>query len=165
MSKVNWLEGKKYDTGKLRIDLIPAQALEELAAVYTYGANKYADHNWRRGIKWSRVFGAMMRHLWAFWRGEDLDEESGLPHLAHAAFGCFALLEYRRTRRDFDDRYRDDEVTTTPTPPVFYTVNPKFYELQDSCQAPSYTGGLNQQMASDTPMGPTTFTIEGLDKL
>ena len=46
-------EGTKHDQGKLRYDLISAVGMEELAKVYTYGAKKYADHNWRKGIKWS----------------------------------------------------------------------------------------------------------------
>lgn len=97
-------EGVKYDDGKLRFDLIPAFALEQLAAIYTMGAAKYADRNWEKGIKYSRVFAAIMRHLWAFWRGETIDSESGLPHVAHAAWGCFALLQYLSTCPEFDDR-------------------------------------------------------------
>ena len=99
-------EGMKYDGDKLRFDLIPPEPLERLAEVYTMGAAKYEDRNWEKGIKWGRVFGAIMRHMWAWWKGEDVDPESGLPHLAHAAWGCFALLEYRNTRRDFDDRVK-----------------------------------------------------------
>lgn len=97
-------EGVKYDGEKLRFDLIPAYPLETLADVYTRGAIKYEDRNWEKGMKWSRIFAAIMRHLWAFWRGEDIDKESGQPHVAHAAWGCFALLEYMRVKREFDDR-------------------------------------------------------------
>jgi hypothetical protein len=104
-------EGAKYDGGKLRFDLIPPDALESLAMVYTMGAAKYADRNWEKGIKFSRVFGAIMRHLWAFWKGETTDKESGLPHPAHAAWGCFALLHYLEHKKEFDDRPR---VNLTP---------------------------------------------------
>lgn len=97
--------GRKDDNGKLRFDLIPVGPLEELANVYTFGASKYADHNWRKGIVYSRIFSAIMRHMWAFWRGEDKDKESGLPHLVHAAWGCFTLLEFLKSRPDLDDRY------------------------------------------------------------
>ena len=96
--------GRKDDQGKLRFDLLPVRPLESVASIYTYGAGKYDDNNWRDGIQWGRVFGATMRHLWAFWRGEDLDDESGLPHLAHAAFGCLTLLEFMETHRELDDR-------------------------------------------------------------
>lgn len=94
----------KLDDGKARYDLIPAAALDELVAVYTMGAAKYSDRNWERGMRWGRVFAAVMRHLWAWWRGQDRDGESGLSHLAHAAWGCFALIEYGRTHPELDDR-------------------------------------------------------------
>lgn len=97
--------GLKYDGGKTRYDLLPHGPLEALAKTYTFGAKKYTDHNWRKGIAWSRVFGAVMRHMWAFWRGEDIDKESGLPHVAHAAWGCFALLEYMQEHPELDDRF------------------------------------------------------------
>lgn len=99
-------EGVKHDADKARYDLIPAYPLDELVKVYTFGATKYADHNWRKGLAWSRVFAAIMRHLWAFWRGEDNDPETGLPHPVHAAWGCFTLIEYMRFNTEGDDRYR-----------------------------------------------------------
>lgn len=98
------VEGVKYDKDKARYDLIPPHVLDALADVYTMGAVKYADRNWEKGMAWGRIFSAINRHLWAFWSGEDIDKESGLPHTVHAAWGCFALTEYLRTRRAFDDR-------------------------------------------------------------
>lgn len=107
------IEGVKYDGGKLRYDLIPADALEELAAIYTMGAGKYEDHNWRKGMSWSRVFAALMRHAWAWFRGEDIDPESGLSHLAHAAWNCFTLINYAKTRPEFDNRIKNDGIEDT----------------------------------------------------
>lgn len=104
--QLQFRKGCKFDLGKSRYDLIPPNPLEELARVYTYGAKKYDDNNWRKGLKWGRVFGAIMRHLWRFWWGEDFDKESGLPHLSHAAWGCFTLLEYMITHKELDDRIK-----------------------------------------------------------
>jgi len=98
------MEGNKYDIGKERFDLLPPMPLFELVKVYTYGAAKYGDRNWEEGMDWGRVFAAVQRHLGKFWNGEELDEESGLPHLAHAAWGCLALLEYNKTHKKLDDR-------------------------------------------------------------
>lgn len=95
---------RKDDDGKARFDLIPAVPLQSLADVYTFGARKYADRNWEKGIKWGRVFAAICRHLWSYWRGEDVDTESGMTHLAHAAWGCFTLMEFERTHKELDDR-------------------------------------------------------------
>ena len=87
-----------------RYELIPYEALAEVARVYAFGAAKYDDHNWRKGYNWSLSFGAAMRHLTAFWSGEDFDPESGLPHLAHAGFHVLALLTFMREHRQLDDR-------------------------------------------------------------
>jgi len=99
-------EGTKYDARdkKIRYDLIDAYALEELAKVFTYGATKYADRNWELGMKWSRIFGACMRHLWAFWRGEMFSKDDKLPHLAQAMWCCMVLLHYSKYKKEFDDR-------------------------------------------------------------
>jgi hypothetical protein len=97
-------EGVKYDQDKLRFDLLPIGPLNELVKVYTMGAKKYTDRNWEKGIAYGRVYAAVMRHLTAFWSGEDIDSESGLPHLAHVAWGCFALMEYLNTHPEMDDR-------------------------------------------------------------
>lgn len=105
-------EGVKYDTGKERFDLIPVGPLAEIARVYSMGAQKYEDNNWRKGIKWGRVFASTMRHLWKFWSGEERDEESGLHHLAHAAWNCITLLEYTTTHRELDDRAKGQPYAT-----------------------------------------------------
>ena len=97
-------KGIKHDQDKLRFDLFSPVALEEVAKVYTFGAKKYGDRNWEKGLKWGRVFGAIQRHLWAFWGGEDKDPETGILHLAHAAWGCLALIHYWYFKRELDNR-------------------------------------------------------------
>jgi hypothetical protein len=97
-------EGKKFDGGKLRYDLIPAKPLEAVAYVYTIGAAKYGDRNWEKGIKFGRIFAAMMRHAWAWWRGERLDPEDGQHHLAAVAWAAMCLMQLEETSPSFDDR-------------------------------------------------------------
>jgi len=94
----------RFDQSKNRLDLIPPEALWELGLVYTYGTIKYEDNNWRKGMSWSRVFGSIMRHCWKFWWGEEFDKESGLRHMAMAAWNCMTLLSYCTMNRDLDDR-------------------------------------------------------------
>lgn len=96
--------GRKDDAGKARYDLIPAEALDELARVYGIGAAKYGDHNWRKGLAWGRVFGAMMRHAWAWWRGETYDPVDGQHHLASVAWGALTLMSYEMSKSGTDDR-------------------------------------------------------------
>lgn len=97
-------EGVKHDGAKLRFDLIPAEPLQALAHVFTLGANKYGDRNWENGLKWGRVFAAMMRHAWAWWKGERNDPEDGQHHLASVAWCALVLMEYERTHPELDDR-------------------------------------------------------------
>jgi hypothetical protein len=87
-------EGTKLDAEKNRLDLLPVVAIERTGWVLTYGAQKYAPDNWRKveGWRW-RYFGALLRHLFAWKRGEKLDPESGHPHLAHAACCVLFMLE------------------------------------------------------------------------
>jgi hypothetical protein len=86
-----------------RFDLIPAEPLIELARVYGRGAKKYADDNWRKGYSWKLSFGAMMRHAWAFWKGEERDE-LGNHHLACCAWHAFTLMWYSQNNKGTDDR-------------------------------------------------------------
>ena len=97
-------EGRKDDSGKLRLDLIPVRPLFELARVYTIGAKKYADRNWEKGIKFGRVFSALLRHAWKWWWGEKYDQADGQHHLSSVAWCAFALMEYEETHPEMDDR-------------------------------------------------------------
>ena len=114
-------EAIKYDHGKLRYDLVPPEALEELVRVYSFGAAKYDQDQWRKGMSWRRVFAAIMRHTWAWMRGEDRDSESGLPHLAHAAWGCFTLLAYGKGGLGQDDRPVVNTLVVQPSPSTLFT--------------------------------------------
>lgn len=96
--------GVRFDEGKTRYDLIPADGLEALANVYTKGAVKYADRNWEKGMAWHRVFGSLMRHAWKFWRGESHDPETGCHHMAMVAWNALALFCYDNRKVGEDDR-------------------------------------------------------------
>lgn len=80
------MQGMKFDNDKLRYDLFPSEALEEITKVLTYGAKKYDDNNWRLLEGWKdRYYAACLRHLIAYRKGQEMDEESELMHLSHAA--------------------------------------------------------------------------------
>lgn len=101
------MEGTKYDEGKIPLDLWSPDALMETARVLQFGAEKYEPYNWAKGIKYSRVFSALMRHLWAWWKGQRKDPETGLHHLGHAMCCLMFLLHYEMNRRKYltyDDR-------------------------------------------------------------
>jgi hypothetical protein len=97
--------GTKHDAGKVRLDLLPYESLEEIGKVLTFGASKYDDHNWRGGMAWSRLLGALLRHIFAWASGQDKDPETGLSHLAHAGCCIVFLLSYEKLGAGEDDRY------------------------------------------------------------
>lgn len=96
--------GKKNDAEKNRLDLISPIAIEELGKVLTFGANKYSSRNWEKGINWTRIIGAILRHTIAYMRGEDKDPETGLSHMSHVLTEAMFLIHFERTRKEFDDR-------------------------------------------------------------
>jgi hypothetical protein len=96
--------GKKFDSEKPPMTLISRRAQEEEAKVLAFGAKKYDKWNWSRGIAWSRVLDAAIRHLIAFADGEDVDPETGLSHLAHARCCTGFLLDYEKEHPELDDR-------------------------------------------------------------
>jgi hypothetical protein len=95
---------KKNDQGKLRYDLIPPECLRELAHVYTIGARKYADDNWKNSLERRRIEAALMRHAEAARGGETRDPEDGQRHLASVAWCAFALMWYDMQAEKDDER-------------------------------------------------------------
>jgi len=99
----------KFDNGKPPCELLAPEALIGTAEVLAFGAKKYAAHNWRKGMPWSKVIGSLQRHSLAFQMGEDIDPESGLPHVDHLACEVMFLQVFYRLRKDLDDRYKQDD--------------------------------------------------------
>jgi len=96
--------GLRYNAGKLRYDLFEPAAMEELAKVFTKGAEKYAARNWEKGMLWSAMNASLERHLQAWKSGEDIDSESGCLHMAHVAWNALALVSYKKMYPQGDDR-------------------------------------------------------------
>ena len=99
------IEGEKDDQDKNRLELLPPEALEGTARVLTFGAKRYGERNWEKGIKYGRIYGALTRHMLAWWKGEDLDPETGESHLHHAGC-CIAFLQtyHERGIKRLDNR-------------------------------------------------------------
>ena len=97
-------EGRKDDHGKLPYHLLPPELMDGVAAVLAFGAVKYSPRNWELGMAWSRPFAALMRHMWAWWRGEKADPETGMSHLWHAGCCLAFLIAYEQRKVGTDDR-------------------------------------------------------------
>lgn len=100
-------EGYKEDLGKLEWTQVPFEALEGMVRVLMFGAKKYTKYNWRKGMTWSRPFEALLRHLFKWWAGEIIDEETGCSPLDHALCELLFLKYYEMHEqyKEHDDRY------------------------------------------------------------
>lgn len=99
--------GARFNGGKPDYSLIPLSTMEDEARVWMYGKSKYAAWNWAKGMPWSAPYSSLMRHLAAWQKGEDLDSETGLPHLAHAMCNLRMLALYSKTYQEGDDRPKE----------------------------------------------------------
>ena len=98
-------DAKKHDSGKPRFDLVPHGSLLAIAKVMTYGAEKYGERNWEKGLPMGRLYAAAQRHLIAWWSGEDTDSETDESHLAHACSCLMMILQYVEDGgHELDDR-------------------------------------------------------------
>ena len=112
--------GKRYNSDKNPLELVPPSLIFAVGEVLKKGAEKYEPRNWQRGMSWSTVYGCLMRHVlkWASPFHSDIDEETGLNHLYHAAANVAMLIEYSVTCPELDDR-------------VKYERNSEFDEMMD----------------------------------
>ena len=98
--------GTRHNQGKAPISMVleARHALEGCAQVLAFGADKYDRGNWRKGLKHTEIADSMIRHLSAYLAGEDVDPESGLPHVDHVLCNAIFLSETTRTHPKLDDR-------------------------------------------------------------
>ena len=95
----------KFDTGKAEHNYLVDAFLDEMIKVRTMGAKKYEPWDWLHGLGYSRYQAAIKRHLVAFNAGEDVDDESGLHHMAHIAVTAMVLFTFQMVGRGVDDRH------------------------------------------------------------
>ena len=114
----------RFNAGKPRYDLVPADAFAKLVDVYTIGSVKYSDRNWEKGFPWMGCYASLMRHVQAWASGEDLDvgpngefgpypdhpeihmKWTGLPHMALATWNCMTLNAFYLREVGDDDRVK-----------------------------------------------------------
>ena len=104
----------KFDNGKPPLNLVPSSAIIACAEVFAFGAQKYGANNWRKDMNKfpvSRHFASIQRHLLAWNDGEDIDPESGLPHLHHAMTQLMILTVcLAEATAPVDDRFKKDMI-------------------------------------------------------
>lgn len=97
-----------------RFSLIPVDALASVARLYGFGATKYAAHNWRKGYEYSKSYDSLFRHATESLNGNDIDEETGEPHLAGVVFHALTLMSFELDKDQygmFDDRYKPSHIS------------------------------------------------------
>ena len=90
---------------KIPLHLVPPVAIHHEALAFADGATKYGPYNWRdKQVSSSIYYAAAMRHLMAWWDGEELSEDAGVKHLAHARACLAILLDAESINKLNDDR-------------------------------------------------------------
>lgn len=83
---------RREKLGALPYDLIPYQEITDaFARVAEFGAVKYAPWNWSKGLARVQLLGSLLRHAFAYLRGEDRDRETGLLHTDHILWNAAVL--------------------------------------------------------------------------
>jgi len=143
----------RSDAGKIAFHLIPIPFLIEWGKVYTGGAMKYYAENWRKGMKYSRVFRCIMSHLFRWLCGEKFDKELGTHHLVMVAWNAAALYMYEM---HYDFKQLDDRQDAGfDLPNEFFEYHPT-QEVLDAQQAK--IDGAQVKLDADA-------AIEGLKKI
>ena len=112
-------KGIKFDSEKPPMDLIPYDALVEIAKVLAAGEKKYGTANWQNGIEMRRLISAALRHIGQFNSGEDLDEETETIHLANAATNLMFAIWMFKNRKDLDNRWAKPKSAALSSDEIF----------------------------------------------
>ncbi len=89
---------------KTEYHLLPWKALEQIAAVFTFGKEKYGEYNYSNQSDNTTYISAAMRHIQKYMSGIDLDNETGKHHIAHAISNLMMLLDNEENKTGNDNR-------------------------------------------------------------
>lgn len=105
----------RFNEGKPELSYLLTfpDALKAFAKICMYGANKYERGNYLRGATVTQQIDSLMRHLSSYYNGEDIDPESGEPHVGHVVWNALQLAQMALTRPDMDDRINANKFKST----------------------------------------------------
>ena len=110
--------GLRFNAGKVRVDLVPPDAIWALAQLMTVNSHKYPDRNWEKGMPISEVLASCERHLLALKSGEDIDPTDNQPHAVKIMWNGMALTSYLLRGVGTDDRVKFPLPEQRPLPEV-----------------------------------------------
>ena len=162
-------QGRKFDGGKLRYDLIPVLALEETARVVTKGAEKYDDENWKLVPEGRRRYlAAAMRHIQQWRKGEIYDDEMGTHHIANAISNLMFILE--KELQGWEDVPEQQDISQEELKDyIGFCVDRNMFDKQQELESklwyPPVKEGGNPWIEHTTDKAPTGInTVEWLLK-
>lgn len=101
------MEANRFNNGKLKWSLVDFESLESMVKVLEFGAKKYDTDNWKKGLYTTQICESLLRHLFAFMKGEDKDPESGLSHIGHIQSNAMFLdFMVKNKKEKFDNRHK-----------------------------------------------------------
>lgn len=105
--------GARTNTGKPKLSMLreAPDACIGITRVLEFGEKKYDRANWLKGLPYTEIIDSMDRHTLEIMKGNNIDEESGLPHADHLACNALFLSQMMATRPDMDDRVLSTEST------------------------------------------------------
>ena len=110
---------------KAPLSCVPMNVIAEIGVGMLEGASKYGRHNYRAvGVRSSVYFDATLRHLVAYWEGEDADPDSGAHHLAKALTSLVVWRDAQMQGKCEDDR-------PPRSAPFYETLNKAAGEILD----------------------------------
>jgi len=140
----NELTGGAKGSKPAQLFWTPPMALLELARVNGMGAEKYAPHNFRKGFNWSLSYNSLYRHILMSIEGEDIDPESGLLHMAHAAWHCLALVQFYFDKQAGKHPEALDDRWQAPLPTVAAPAGPDCCNGEPRTSTTCYTCGCRE---------------------
>ena len=125
-----WEEaGRKFDSEKPKMYLLPPKATVEVAKVLTFGAAKYDEENWRKlEDAQKRYSGGALRHIFSHLDGELEDPETNLSHLAHAI--CCLMFKLELELENGTEESKEEELRkliSSKHPESYYAAKPQFF--------------------------------------
>lgn len=97
-------KGSRFNTGKTQWGLVDFAALEGMVKVLEFGAQKYGIGNWQKGLTTVSIIESLLRHIFAYLKGEDIDSETGLKHVDHALCNAMFLVYMEKNKKEMDNR-------------------------------------------------------------
>ena len=125
---------------KAPMSALPANVMAEVGVAMLEGASKYGRHNYRAaGVRASVYYDAAMRHLMAWWEGEDIDPDSGLSHITKLLACMVVLRDAMRQGMCTDDRpprsapfYAELNAASAAILDRYADKQPRHYTIEDT---------------------------------